>query len=54
MKEIDNIKYPIGGYAPGEYICRCYRCGEQFIGDKRAYECEKCAKSVMNNKNNNY
>lgn len=36
-------KYPIGGYAPGSYHCRCATCGGRFIGDKRAYQCEPCA-----------
>lgn len=36
-------KYPIGGYAPGNYDCKCCICGEQFAGDKRAVQCEPCA-----------
>lgn len=36
-------KYPIGGYAPGNYHCSCYSCGNKFIGDKRAVQCEPCA-----------
>lgn len=36
-------KYPICGYAPGNYACICVTCKEQFIGDKRAVQCEKCA-----------
>lgn len=36
-------KYPIGGFAPGNYQCRCCICGGGFIGDKRASECEPCA-----------
>lgn len=36
-------KYPIGGYAPGNYQCTCGRCGANFHGDKRAVECELCA-----------
>lgn len=38
-------KYPIGGYAPGNYDCKCCTCGEQFSGDKRAVQCEPCAVS---------
>jgi len=38
-----DIKYPIAGYAPGHYYCRCSVCGEQFQGDKRAVTCEPCA-----------
>lgn len=36
-------KYPIGGYAPGNYQCKCTICGGGFIGDKRAAQCEPCA-----------
>lgn len=36
-------KYPIGGYAPGNYHCKCCTCGNQFTGDKRAVQCEPCA-----------
>lgn len=35
--------YPIGGYAPGNYLCRCVDCRKVFIGDKRAVQCEPCA-----------
>lgn len=40
---MEEKKYPIGGYAPGNYQCRCCDCGEVFIGDKRAVQCEPCA-----------
>jgi len=36
-------KYPIGGYAPGNYECHCCKCGVKFSGDKRAVEYEPCA-----------
>jgi Zn-finger protein len=36
-------KYPIGGYAPGNYISTCTTCKTEFIGDKRAVQCEPCA-----------
>jgi len=36
-------KYPIGGYAPGNYQCKCVTCGGGFFGDKRAVQCEPCA-----------
>lgn len=36
-------KYPIGGYAPGNYYRKCCQCEETFQGDKRAVECEPCA-----------
>lgn len=36
-------KYPIGGYAPGNYHNRCTTCERSFFGDKRAVQCEPCA-----------
>jgi hypothetical protein len=36
-------KYPIGGYAPGNYHNRCCTCERSFFGDKRAVQCESCA-----------
>lgn len=36
-------EYPIGGYAPGNYQCKCCSCGGGFLGDKRSVECEPCA-----------
>jgi hypothetical protein len=40
---MSDKQYPIGGYAPGNYSCKCCVCGAKFIGDKRAVECEPCA-----------
>lgn len=34
-----------GAWAPGEYLCKCGKCGEQFQGDKRAVRCADCAYS---------
>jgi hypothetical protein len=36
-------QYPIGGYAPGYYGCTCVTCKTEFMGDKRAVQCEPCA-----------
>jgi hypothetical protein len=36
-------KYPIGGYAPGNYHNRCSTCERSFFGDKRSVQCESCA-----------
>jgi hypothetical protein len=36
-------QYPIGGYAPGNYMCTCVICKQRFFGDKRAVQCEPCA-----------
>lgn len=36
-------EYPIGGYAPGNYTCKCCICGNTFRGDKRAVQCKPCA-----------
>jgi hypothetical protein len=36
-------KYPIGGYAPGDYRHKaCKTCGKRFNGDKKAWNCEPC------------
>lgn len=43
----ENKKYPIGGYAPGHYTCKCVDCKELFIGDKRAVQCEPCAEKSI-------
>lgn len=40
---MEKKKYPIGGFAPGNYTCKCVSCKENFIGDKRAVQCENCA-----------
>lgn len=32
-----------GFWAPGKYIRTCKICNEDFIGDKRAYNCADCA-----------
>jgi hypothetical protein len=31
------------GYAPGFYSSECGKCGEDFMGDKRAVRCENCS-----------
>jgi len=43
-------KYPIGGYAPGLYSCVCVSCKKEFMGDKRAVQCEPCAIEMVNTK----
>lgn len=35
--------WPLHGYAPGNYSCKCHECTKEFIGDKRAYTCLECA-----------
>jgi len=35
------------GYAPGGYTCACFSCGVRFSGDKRAIQCEPCAKAKL-------
>lgn len=45
--EREERKYPIGGYAPGNYSCKCVTCKEGFIGDKRAVQCEPCATKMV-------
>jgi hypothetical protein len=43
----DEKKYPIGGFAPGNYFCVCVTCGVYFTGDKRAVQCETCAEKSI-------
>ena len=45
-----KIEYPIGGYAPGNYQCRCLNCKEYFQGDKLSVQCEPCAINALNKK----
>lgn len=33
----------LGFWAPGFYTNRCFYCGVEFIGDKRAKSCADCA-----------
>jgi hypothetical protein len=40
--------WPLSGYAPGYYHCRCVTCSKVFEGDKRAVECLECAASAAN------
>lgn len=37
-----EARWPVRGYAPGAYSCKCRKCGQAFIGDKRAYQCQDC------------
>lgn len=39
----DSKLPPIGGWAPGGYLCVCLDCNAQFAGDKRATQCADCA-----------
>ena len=32
-----------GGWAPGEYLNKCSRCNDWYIGDKRSFICADCA-----------
>ena len=47
----EKPKYPIGGYAPGNYMCNCSTCKTQFQGDKRAVQCEPCAIKMVQKQN---
>ena len=46
----DRTKYPIGGYAPGNYFCKCCTCENIFKGDKKAVQCETCATELLEEK----
>src|SRR5688572_10235927 len=47
MEHDQQNKYPIGGYAPGNYTCICCICKKEFQGDKRAVQCEECAVNAV-------
>jgi hypothetical protein len=44
---MEERKYPIGGFAPGNYMCECVTCKHDFFGDKRAVQCETCAVEMV-------
>lgn len=46
-----KIKYPIGGFAPGNYRGHCASCDEVFLGDKYAKQCEPCAINAVSESN---
>lgn len=46
-----KIKYPIGGFAPGQYQNECVDCKETFVGDKYSRQCEPCAINAINDSN---
>lgn len=45
---MSKIKYPILGYAPGDYSGKCVSCDQEFMGDKYARQCEPCAINSLN------
>lgn len=47
-EEADCRPWPLAGYAPGNYTCKCIDCEERFSGDKRAIRCLECAAVVAN------
>lgn len=48
IEELVGWAWPLIGYAPGSYFCKCSVCGEQFEGDKRAFQCLPCAVRAAN------
>jgi hypothetical protein len=47
---MEEVKYPIGGFAPGFYHCNCITCKNTFSGDKRSVQCEPCAIEMVRTK----
>ena len=44
MTDLNKLQcWPLRGFAPGGYQCKCSGCRKDFIGDKRAGECLECA-----------
>ena len=48
VDETKHLMFPINGYAPGTYYCKCWKCTRDFVGDKWAVCCRKCAGAVDN------
>ena len=48
MTQQSNIKYPILGYAPGNYMSTCKICQTGYMGDKYSVHCEPCAINTLN------
>ena len=44
---MEEIKYPIGGFAPGNYVCRCVDCKHDFDGDIKSFRCEFCSNRTV-------
>lgn len=47
---MEETKYPIGGFAPGNYMCECVTCKHDFLADKLAVQCETCAIEMVKTK----
>lgn len=43
FRHIEDERPPAGGWAPGTYLCKCEKCGDQFIGAKLSRQCSDCA-----------
>ena len=40
--EAAAFAWPVGGYAPGGYMCKCSTCGKTHMAEKRAWQCADC------------
>ncbi len=40
--------FRLGGFATGDYMCKCMTCGGEFTGDKRAMTCLPCVADRIN------
>lgn len=46
-RPVDDPRALVGfGWAPGDYIGVCGRCGEPHISEKRAMRCQDCAEAL--------
>jgi hypothetical protein len=48
MADLKLKPWPLYGYAPGNYQCKCVTCEKIFEGDKRASRCLECAALTAN------
>lgn len=37
----------MGGWAKGDYMCKCLDCEKEYLGDKRSWQCAKCAWQIL-------
>lgn len=47
LQEMIKEARTIGGYADGDYVCRCLNCERHFDGDKRSSQCLPCAVTAL-------
>lgn len=44
---MQTILYPLAGFTPGLDLCKCNKCEDTFIGNRKSIMCEPCALSLV-------